>query len=163
MKFNYCPICGTKTQIVHLGDDFLRYCKVCNKSYQDFFYTCVIIVCVNESGKIGLIKQSYGKDRYVLVAGFMKPGESAKEASIREIKEEIGLNVLDIKYLDSIPMEKTENLMIGFLAHVDGFINLSSEVKDIIFVDKEKALTLLDNAKIAKSFVSMVEDNDLKL
>ena len=40
---------------------------------------------------------------------------------------------------------------------------LSSEVKDIIFVDKEKALTLLDNAKIAKSFVSMVEDNDLKL
>jgi NAD+ diphosphatase len=156
MKFNYCPEDGTKTSFIKLGDDILSHCPMCNRNYQDFFYTCVIIVARNSSGKIACIKQSYGRDRYVLVAGFVKPNETLTDACKREILEEIGLASLNIKYLGSMPMEKTENLMVGFLVDVDGFINLSSEVKEIVFVSKEEALDLLKDANIASNFVRMI-------
>ena len=153
MKINYCPICSTKTISKQLGDDFLQICPQCKRNYQDIFYTCVIIVCVNELGKIAVIKQSYGKDRYVLVAGFVKPLENLEDCCKREIYEELGLEDNNIKYLGSYPMDKNENLMVAFEASVSGFIKLSSEVKEVKFVSKEEAIKLLSDAKIAKEVV----------
>ncbi len=153
MRFLYCPNCGNKTITRKLGDDLVDYCVSCNNALHSFFYTCVIIVLINNDNKICVIKQSYGENRYVLVAGFVNLHETLEECVKRETKEETGLDAKNITYLGSFPMENKDNLMVAYFAHVDGLISLSSEVKELEFVNIDTALNLLENAKIARKVV----------
>ena len=158
MRFLYCPNCGKKTVVKQLGDDVVDYCMCCNSALHTFFYTCVIIVLINKENKVCVIKQSYGENKYVLVAGFVNLHESLEECVVREIKEETGLITKDIKYIGSFPMENKDNLMVSYVAHVDGLISLSSEVKEIHFVDIDRALLLLKDAKIAYKVVKKYKE-----
>ena len=55
-------------------------------------------------------------------------------------------------------MENKDNLMVSYVAHVDGLISLSSEVKEIQFVDIDRALLLLKDAKIAYKVVKKYKE-----
>ncbi len=158
MRFLYCPNCGKKTSPKQLGDDLVDYCPNCASALHSFFYTCVIIVLVNKENKVCVIKQSYGENKYVLVAGFVNLHESLEECVKREIAEETGLCTKSIKYIGSFPMENKDNLMVGYVAHIDGLISLSSEVKEIQFVDINEALNLLKDAKIAHKVVQKYKE-----
>ena len=63
------------------------------------FSCCVIVMVVNEFNEIALLRQSYISDEYqTFVAGFMTPGETAEQAAVREVKEELGLDVGKLVY-----------------------------------------------------------------
>lgn len=153
MKFDYCPKCGSKLTQKQIGDEgLIPFCGNCSRPWFSFCYTCVICLLVDENENIALIKQSYGDtNRYVCVAGFMKPGESAEDAAKREISEETGLNAVVCKYINSYPYEKRDNLMLGFACRVirDEF-KLSSELSQADWFTKDQALEKLADAKIAK-------------
>ena len=83
--------------------------------------------------RILLIKQ-YGKNRNILVAGYVNKGENAEETIQREMKEEIGRDIISYQYLKSSYYEKTNTLMLNFAVVLD------SETLDI---DKEE----VDEAK----------------
>ena len=58
-------------------------------------------------------------NRYSLLAGFVEPGESLEAAVAREVFEESGVRVVDVRYLGSQPWPFPASLMIGFMARVD--------------------------------------------
>jgi NAD+ diphosphatase len=58
--------------------------------------------------------------RFSILAGFVEPGESAEGAVAREVAEEVGLQVTDIRYVASQPWPFPQSLMLGFTARVDG-------------------------------------------
>jgi NAD+ diphosphatase len=58
--------------------------------------------------------------RFSILAGFVEPGESAEGAVAREVGEEVGLRVTDIRYVASQPWPFPQSLMLGFTARVDG-------------------------------------------
>jgi NAD+ diphosphatase len=58
--------------------------------------------------------------RFSILAGFVEPGESAEGAVAREVAEEVGLRVTDIRYVASQPWPFPQSLMLGFTARVDG-------------------------------------------
>ena len=58
--------------------------------------------------------------RFSILAGFVEPGESAEAAVAREVGEEVGLRVTDIRYVGSQPWPFPQSLMLGFVARVDG-------------------------------------------
>ncbi|MGY1605098.1 NAD(+) diphosphatase [Geodermatophilus sp. SYSU D00815] len=58
--------------------------------------------------------------RFSILAGFVEPGESAEGAVAREVAEEVGLRVTDIRYVSSQPWPFPQSLMLGFTARVDG-------------------------------------------
>jgi NAD+ diphosphatase len=58
--------------------------------------------------------------RFSILAGFVEPGESAEGAVAREVSEEVGLRVTDIRYVSSQPWPFPQSLMLGFTARVDG-------------------------------------------
>ncbi len=58
--------------------------------------------------------------RFSILAGFVEPGESAEAAVVREVGEEVGLQVTDVRYVASQPWPFPQSLMLGFVARVDG-------------------------------------------
>lgn len=120
MDFTYCPKCGEKLDKREIGDEgLIPYCCKCSRPWFPFSYSCVICLVVNEENEIALIRQTYGTKRFVCVAGFISQGETAENTVIREIKEEIGLDVHSIDYIGSYYYERSDNLMLGFVAKVN--------------------------------------------
>jgi NAD+ diphosphatase len=60
-----------------------------------------------------------GVPRYSCLAGFVEPGESAEQTVLREVAEEVGVRVFDLRYIASQPWPYPGSLMLGFHAHAD--------------------------------------------
>jgi NAD+ diphosphatase len=64
--------------------------------------------------------QAWGEGRFSTLAGFVEPGESLEGAVAREVREEVGVGVTDVRYVASQPWPFPSSLMVGFVARVDG-------------------------------------------
>lgn len=164
MHFKYCPYCGEKSINKEIGDEgLIPYCPKCEIPLWDMFTTCVINAVVNEYNEIALLRQNYvSATKYVCVAGVMKIGESAEETAIREIKEEIGLEVEKLEYIQSYPYNKKEMLMLGFKANVKkAEFTISQEVDAAEWIKLEEALDKLREGSIAWQLVKRVIDESV--
>lgn len=159
MRFVYCPYCGNQLIKKEIGDEGrIPFCEKCNIPLWDMFTTSIIAAVVNEEREIALLRQNYvSAVSYVCVAGVMKPGESAEDAVIREVWEEIGQKVERLEYVGSYPYEKKEMLMLGYKASVKkrGFV-LSGEVDAAEWVRYEDALPMLREGGVAWQLVKSV-------
>ncbi|MGN0470105.1 MAG: NAD(+) diphosphatase [Acutalibacteraceae bacterium] len=117
---NYCYECGTRLIEKELENEgIIPYCTKCGQYRFPIYSSAVSMIVQNPSrDKILLIKQ-YGKPNYVLVAGYINKGESAENAVIREVREEIGLDVTEVKFNKSEYFEPTNTLMLNFLCIAD--------------------------------------------
>ncbi len=118
MHFVHCPHCGEKLIQKEIGDEgLIPYCESCSVPLWDMFTTSVICAVVNEYDEVALLRQNYvSATKYVCVAGIMKIGENAEDTVVREVKEELGVDVETVQYVRSYPYEKKEMLMLGFYA-----------------------------------------------
>ncbi|MCL2610926.1 MAG: NUDIX domain-containing protein, partial [Defluviitaleaceae bacterium] len=91
----------------------------------------VIIVGIIDGERILLTKYASGYDRYALVAGFVEIGETLEDAVRREIKEEVGLNVCNIRYYKSQPWAFSQSLLMGFFADVYGDDNVTIDKREL--------------------------------
>ncbi len=156
MRYKYCPQCGEKLIPKVIGDEGeVPYCLCCERPWFDCFSTCVLCVLVNDEGRVLLIRQSYGDvSRFVGVAGFMKPYESAEAAAIREIAEETGLEAKELRFLESVFYNEREQLMIGFLAYVnEGALKLSGEVSEGRWFDIDTAVKTVRESSIIQRLI----------
>ena len=160
MRFTYCPHCGEKLIKKEIGDEgLIPFCENCDIPLWDMFETCIITAVVNEENEVALIKQSYMTTQtYVCVAGHMKIGESAEEAVIREIKEEIGLDVKELNFIKTYPYEQKEMLMLGFKAKVKkaDFVLSDAEVATAKWFTFAEALENIREGSIAWQLVREV-------
>ena len=91
-------------------------------------------------GKVLLARQpQYPAGRYSALAGFVEPGESIEEAVARELMEEAGVAVGDVRYVASQPWPFPGSLMIACLARAgSAAIRLDTdELEDAIWVDRD--------------------------
>jgi NAD+ diphosphatase len=81
-----------------------------------------VIMLVHDGGdRVVLARQAvWPPGRFSILAGFVEPGESAEAAVVREVGEEVGLRVTDVRYVGSQPWPFPQSLMLGFVARVDG-------------------------------------------
>ena len=77
-----------------------------------------VCLLTDGAGKYALIRQTYATRNYVCVAGFIKEHETAEQTALREIREETGLEVLNMQYISSYYYPKHDNLMLGYLCTV---------------------------------------------
>ncbi len=159
MHFTYCPYCGTKAVGREIGDEgVIPFCEKCSIPLWDMFTTSIITAVINEYDEIALLRQNYvSATKYVCVAGIMKPGESAEDTVVREVKEEIGQDVESLEFIHSYPYEKKEMLMLGYKArvHKKDFV-LSGEVDSVEWVKLSDALLLLREGGIAWQLVKTI-------
>lgn len=161
MDFTFCPRCGEKLRPKLCGDEGeVPYCESCKRPFFPFSYPCVICLCISEDGsEIALIKQGYVSENYVNVAGYVKHGETPEVTAVREIKEEIGLDAISVRYVGSWYHAKSDNLMLGFECKVKkGELTLSSEVDEADWFTLESARNLLRRDSIGMSLLEKCLD-----
>ncbi len=114
----FCGRCGGRTGFHPL--ERAKWCDTCNIPWYPRLAPCVIVVI--RKGDQFLLAQSSRMTRhfYSLIAGFVEPGESLEQAVVREVKEETGLDVTNIRYQGSQPWPFPHQLMMGFFADYAG-------------------------------------------
>ena len=113
----FCGVCGAPMK---LHTDISKRCINCGKEVWPQLATA-IIVAVTRGPEILMVQSlKFRGDYYGLVAGFVETGETLEECVHREVMEETGIRVRNIRYFDSQPWPYPCGLMIGFKAEYDG-------------------------------------------
>ena len=99
ISHQFCGRCGTKTKVDE--KDMMLKCPDCGQVHYPRIAPAIIVAIRNED-KLLMAKHSYHDNiRYALIAGFVEPGESIEEAVHREVLEEVGIKIKNLKYLKS--------------------------------------------------------------
>ena len=125
----FCGRCGTHTE----ADGSLRMLR-CPKCGNMIFprITPAIMVAVTHEDKI-LVTRYKGRayKGYAMIAGFNEIGETAEETVRREVLEEVGLHVSEVKYYKSQPWGIDGNLMLGYFAKLDGSAEIDLDRQEL--------------------------------
>ena len=114
----FCGCCGGKMQpgttersMVCASCGHTEYPKICP----------AVIVAIRNGDKLLMSRYARGTyRRYALIAGYVEVGETFEECVRREVMEEVGLKVKNIRYYKSQPWSFSDSVMIGFTAELDG-------------------------------------------
>ncbi|MCR5134964.1 MAG: NAD(+) diphosphatase [Clostridiales bacterium] len=114
----YCGRCGAKTEL-DTKERMIR-CPQCGNMIFPKVQPAVIIAVTN-GDKLLLTKYADRPHKaYALVAGFVEIGETLEECVAREVMEEVGMKVRNIRYYKSQPWGIDDDLLAGFFCDVDG-------------------------------------------
>lgn len=113
-QHRFCGQCGNKT--MRGNAEWCRGCVQCGLSCYPRLSPCVIMA-IRKGDEILLAQRPGGVHTfYSVLAGFVEPGESAEQAVQREVYEEVGLKVKNIRYFSSQPWPFPGQLMIGYIS-----------------------------------------------
>lgn len=155
MEMNYCMQCGSKLQIrEHEHEGPTPWCENCGAWRYPIFNTAVSMIVMNEQrDKVLLIKQ-YCRPFYVLVAGYVNRGEDAEAAAAREVREEVGLEILSARFNHSHYFAPTNTLMLNFTVTVaEPEVHANYEVDDWRWFSVEEARRSIKPDSLAKAFL----------
>jgi len=125
-----CPRCGSVTEEAQAG-----WTRVCTNDGSEHFPRTdpAVIMLVHDGGDLCLLGRGpqWGAKRFSTLAGFVEPGESLEAAVAREVFEEVGVAVTDVRYIASQPWPFPSSLMVGFVARLSGDPTLRLDPKEM--------------------------------
>ena len=108
----FCGRCGTATDA--MADERARRCPACGMLAFPRLAPAVITLVEREGGEALLARgRTFPVPMYSCIAGFVEPGETMEEAVHREVHEEVGVSITDVRYVSSQPWPFPHSLMIG--------------------------------------------------
>jgi NAD+ diphosphatase len=117
-EHRFCARCGSPTEPGEAGH--VRTCPDCGAIHHPRTDP-VVIMLVHDGDRALLGRQArWPAGRYSALAGYVEPGESLEEAVAREVREEGGVEVRELRYRSSQPWPFPASLMVGFLAEYAG-------------------------------------------
>ncbi|HET7344014.1 MAG TPA: NAD(+) diphosphatase [Methylomirabilota bacterium] len=114
----FCPRCGAATE--RIENEWGKRCPSCRYEHYPHLHPATIVL-VRDGNRVLLTRKAeWAPGRYALIAGFVDNGESLEACVAREIKEEAGVDVKDIRYVGSQNWPFPSQMMIGFVATYAG-------------------------------------------
>lgn len=121
----YCPSCGVPT---HQISDIGKKCPECRQEFYPHISPAIIVRITKGDSILLVHARNFRGTFYGLVAGFLEAGETLEECVHREVMEEVGLRIKNLKYFGSQPWPYPSGVMIGFTAEYEsGNIKLQDE------------------------------------
>lgn len=129
----FCCVCAADL-IQHPIEEIARVCSGCGHVHYPPISPCIIVLVLNKDQCLLAHAAKFNAGRYSTLAGFIEPGESAEQAVVREVKEEVGIDVGNIRYFKSQSWPFPHSLMLGFFAdYVSG--NVQPDGDEILAAD----------------------------
>lgn len=110
----FCGRCGNPTE--DLAEERAKKCPPCDLIYYPRLSPAVIVAVIKEDRILLARSGRFPTNFYSVLAGFVEPGESLEECVAREVYEEVGIVVTNIRYFGSQPWPFPDSLMLGFTA-----------------------------------------------
>ena len=135
----YCGCCGSKTE--KSANERAFICPKC-KNIEYPKISPAVIVAIKDNDRLLLAKSLTGAyKKYGLISGFVEVGESFEQAVHREVLEETGLRVKNVRFYKDQPWGISGAHMIGFYADVDGdntIVRQESELSEASWFKREE-------------------------
>ena len=151
-----CGACGTKTEFA--ASDLAIVCPACGMMYYPQIAPAVITMITRNKGREILLAHNkrFTTPSFSLIAGFVEAGESLEQAVAREILEETGVTVKNIRYLSSQPWPFPNSLMLGFMAEYESgeATPLDGELSEMGWYSKENLPQLPSPGSIARKIIN---------
>ncbi|MET9264073.1 NAD(+) diphosphatase [Amycolatopsis sp. NPDC004079] len=148
----FCTRDGSPTQLTQFG--WASRCEA--KGHEEYPRTDPAVIClvhdldgVNGSHVLLARQPMWPPDRYSVLAGFVEAGESLEGCVVREIREEAGIEVGDVRYLGSQPWPFPRSIMLGFTARADReapLVPADGEIEEALWVSREDVRAAFRNA-----------------
>ncbi len=152
----YCRNCGEKLSLRFCENEgLIPYCNRCENYMFPQFSVAVSMVVINRAQDKILLAKHVEDEDFILFAGYVKKGENAEKTVPREIKEELGLDVVKAKYMSSRYYPPKDILMLNFIVVVEENkpIKLNEEITEARWCTHEEALALIRKGTTAEQFL----------
>lgn len=149
----FCGVCGGR---MHFHTDISKHCEMCGKEVWPQLATAVIVLIRRGDDEVLLASGRGARAHfYGLIAGFVETGETLEEAVVREVKEETGLDIKNIRYFGSQPWPFPSGLMVGYTAdYAGGDIHVQrEELKHCAWFHRDHLPTLPEKLSIARRLI----------
>ena len=153
----FCGSCGGANRDADTGE-IARQCTVCGRLEFPRISPAVITIVINDKGEALLAHNcKFAKGVYSLIAGFNEAGESLEATVAREIKEEVNIDVKDIRYIRSQPWPFPNSLMLGFAARYNGGeLRVDNiEIEDAQWFSRDKLPGLPGNGSVSRYLIGL--------
>lgn len=154
----YCGVCGSPMK---KDSDISKKCSGCGKQVWPPIATAIIVLIrrrVENREEILMVRaHNFRGNHYGLVAGFVETGESLEECLEREVFEEVGLRVNNIRYCGSQPWPYPAGLMVGYTAdYAGGELRLqTSELADGGWYTRDNLPPLPGKVSLARQLIDI--------
>ncbi|MBR1530188.1 MAG: NUDIX domain-containing protein [Oscillospiraceae bacterium] len=152
----FCKNCGTRlTEKFLQNEGNIPYCETCGEFRFPSFNTAVSMIVRHPEKPELLLIQQYGRPHFILTAGYVNQGESAENAVIREISEELGAKAVSVQFNQSQYFEPSNTLMLNFscmLEHAE--LHPNQEIDAYQWFDYASALEHIKPESLAKKFLT---------
>ena len=158
----FCGRCGGR--VMHDDKERMLKCECCgNMIYPKI--APAVIAAVTDGDRILMTKYAPSREfqKYALIAGFTEIGETAEETVKREVMEEVGLSVKNIRYYKSQPWGIDSNLLMGFFAELDGDGTIKLDEDELSCAEwfkREEMPAHDDGISLTREMMGLFEDRE---
>lgn len=117
-RHQFCGVCGTAT--VGVVEERARRCPKCSAIFFPVASPAIIVAVTRGDALLLAHNKNFRAGVFSLLAGFVDPGETLEQAVVREVREEAGIEIGDLRYVTSQPWSFPSSLMMGFEARYLG-------------------------------------------
>ncbi len=149
----FCAQCGGRNSLNH--NEMAMQCGDCRTIHYPRIYPC-IIVAIRKGGQILLAQHlRHNSNMYTVIAGYVESGETLEQCVVREVKEETGIDIKNIRYFGSQPWAFPSSMMIAFLAdYKSGTIKPDyTELADVKWFSPDELPTVAPEGTIARALI----------
>lgn len=150
----FCGRCGTRLE--HDKVERMMKCPKCGAMHYPKISPAVIVAVTN-GDKILMTKYA-GRDykKYALIAGFTEIGETIEDTVRREVMEEVGIHVKNIRYYKSQPWSFTDTVLMGFYCELDGEDTITMDAHELSvaeWIQRENIPTEYDGISLTNEMI----------
>jgi len=158
----FCGRCGKPTE--DKTDERAKTCPDCGLNCYPRLSPAVIVAVVKDDKLLLATSPRFRSSFWSVLAGFVEPGETLEECVVREVQEEVGILVKNVRYFDSQPWPFPDSLMLGFTAeYAEGEIKTDGdEIVDAEWFAADHLPNIPPRVSIARRLIDWFVENHSK-
>jgi NAD+ diphosphatase len=156
----FCGRCGKP--VLHDKRERMLFCPACENRIYPRINPAVIVAVTNGSRLLLTKYNGRAYKKYALVAGFCEVGETLEDTVRREVKEETGLAVKNIRYYASQPWGFADNLLAGYFCEVDGDDTIEldrEELSEACWLEREDIPVEFEDCSLTNEMICAFKNN----